>query len=239
MERTARSTIKKLTSLSALGTGALALAPAADASIIAYNGPPITLSIGSPAWHSGDNGSLQLPSISSTVGQLGFAVYQCGCGDVFAAVLGSPTLWMTATLLPGIPGSTGSGSYYFLKLVNAGVKQPYYYYGHSGPIASFQSVSGGLLSGGNGQFQDRFALFSFEPSAGVFDYGWVELSMRAGANPISAQLTIENYAYDDSGALIAAGEVPEPGTFGPTAIGALALGAVGLRRWRAARKKAA
>jgi hypothetical protein len=51
-----------------------------------------------------------------------------------------------------------------------------------------------------------------------------------------------SWAYDTSGAQIAAGQlesaVPEPDAFALTGLGALALGAAGLRRWRAARKAA-
>jgi hypothetical protein len=50
---------------------------------------------------------------------------------------------------------------------------------------------------------------------------------------------LEGYAYDDSGAYIPAGDtggIPEPSTFVLTGLGALVLGAAGLRRWRAARK---
>jgi hypothetical protein len=50
---------------------------------------------------------------------------------------------------------------------------------------------------------------------------------------------LEGWAYDDSGDQIAAGDtggVPEPSTMALAGLGALALGAAGLRRWRAARK---
>ena len=46
-------------------------------------------------------------------------------------------------------------------------------------------------------------------------------------------------AYEDSGATIQAGAIPEPGTAIPTGLAALALGATGIRRWRKSRKQAA
>ena len=50
-------------------------------------------------------------------------------------------------------------------------------------------------------------------------------------------LTIHDWAYDDTGAVLPAGVVPEPASTG-MGLGALALGAAGLRRWRKTRKVA-
>jgi hypothetical protein len=51
-------------------------------------------------------------------------------------------------------------------------------------------------------------------------------------------VTLVDYAYDASGAQIPAGDtgVPEPSTLDLTGLAALALGAKGVRAWRAARK---
>ncbi|HTS76002.1 MAG TPA: hypothetical protein VMG40_07355 [Bryobacteraceae bacterium] len=98
-------------------------------------------------------------------------------------------------------------------------------------------------SGGNPAFTDKYALFHFGPSAG--DYGWVELSLQlanaggsSGAN--GPNVTIVSYAYDNDGVILAAGsetESPEPSTFELSGLAALALGAAGVRRWRAVRAK--
>jgi hypothetical protein len=70
-------------------------------------------------------------------------------------------------------------------------------------------------------------------NTGAVNYGWVELQTTATTG---FPATIVGYAYDNSGAPIAAGAVPEPGTTAALALGALSLGAVGLRRWRLARQ---
>ena len=65
--------------------------------------------------------------------------------------------------------------------------------------------------------------------------------MEIGFTTISTQdyatmLTIHDWAYDDTGAVLPAGVVPEPASTG-MGLGALALGAAGLRRWRKTRQR--
>jgi hypothetical protein len=110
------------------------------------------------------------------------------------------------------------------------------------PILSSTFVSGT----GHGSFQNRFALFKFD-QGGQTLFGWMQLSFSVssqfGADPaFGPELTIHDFAYDDSGALIDAGQttatVPEPSTAVSTGLAALALGAAGLRSWRRNRKAA-
>ena len=70
-------------------------------------------------------------------------------------------------------------------------------------------------------------------ATGATNYGWAQLSISASY--ISQPRTIVGYAYDDTGAAIAAGAVPEPTTNAALGLGALALGAMGVRRWRKAK----
>jgi hypothetical protein len=247
MGRLRTKTARKLASLSALGAGALVLAPdsAEAASIFAYNGAPITLNFTSSSdplnpspstsWFAGMNGSLPLPSPAI----LAFGLYSCHCGHAKAGILGNFAAFNTQLL-----GTVSTSATSFLRLFNPGATMSVRGFSGVYPIASFVSYNSSLLSGGNGQFAHKFALFSFyNSSQSATDYGWAELSLSAFNNfdgTVTETLTIDNYAYDDSGARIAAGDVgsvPEPGTMGSMAFGALALGAVGLRRWRAARQK--
>lgn len=96
-------------------------------------------------------------------------------------------------------------------------------------------------SGANGTY---YKLFEFT-SSGQTDYGWLELNGSV-SNVVGPDVQILGVAYDNTGAIIAAGNqtgpgpsVPEPSTMVLSGLAALALGAEGLRRWRAARKQAA
>ena len=96
---------------------------------------------------------------------------------------------------------------------------------------------------------DFYLLFQFNPTGSQVDYGWLHLfgppvTADVCGCALGPDVVAVDMAFDDSGALIAAGDTgaastPEPATMFPTAFAALALGATGVRRWRASRKKAA
>jgi hypothetical protein len=77
------------------------------------------------------------------------------------------------------------------------------------------------------------------------DYGWIDVQVVSnGANSSSGYTTtIYGWAYDNSGASILAGAtasaVPEPTTLSLFGLGALALGARGLRNLKSRRKQSA
>ena len=90
-------------------------------------------------------------------------------------------------------------------------------------------------------FSHDYLLFKFQDSTqgNALKYGWVDVSfnnsnLSTGEGP---QLTIWRYAYDTTGAVLAAGAVPEPGSVSLLALGALALGAKGVRSWKRNRPK--
>ena len=80
--------------------------------------------------------------------------------------------------------------------------------------------------------------FQFKPS-GTMLYGWANVTLTAGGS--YGSFVINEWAYDDSGSSIQAGQtsaVPEPATYA-LGLGALALGAAGLRRMRQRKRLAA
>ncbi len=81
-------------------------------------------------------------------------------------------------------------------------------------------------------------LFRFDPDGSGFRYGWFDISYSS----LTDDLTINGWAFDDTGALLGAGhletvDVPEASTLVPAGLFALAAGAAGLRRRRAAQRK--
>ena len=99
---------------------------------------------------------------------------------------------------------------------------------------------------GTNVLQDRqgdfYLLFTFNPTGSQDLYGWIHLN-GLSTNPCGCGPTLDtqliDMAFDDSGAFVPSGSTPEPATFIPTGLGALALGATSLRQWRKSRKQAA
>lgn len=81
----------------------------------------------------------------------------------------------------------------------------------------------------------EYVLFRFDVGSQT-DYGWLELALGnpGGSGPF---VRLIGYAYDTDGQPIPAGALPEPQRL-PLALGALALGAVGVREWRKKRRAA-
>ena len=84
-----------------------------------------------------------------------------------------------------------------------------------------------------GTFTDKYFLFSFN-NAGTTDYGYIYGS-ETNSTYGGMNFNFISYAYDNTGAVIAAGAVPEPSSVALLGIGALVTGAAGVRRWKAAK----
>jgi hypothetical protein len=101
--------------------------------------------------------------------------------------------------------------------------------------------SGGFSNSGNAAFSgsSKYLLFQFT-NLSTTNFGWIELTNATtgvtGALKSAYSVTLGQWAYDDSGAPILAGQevapVPEPATATLAMGGALVAGAAGLRRWR-------
>jgi len=63
---------------------------------------------------------------------------------------------------------------------------------------------------------------------GQYNYGWAQISLSSSFS--SQPRTFVQYAYDDSGAFIALGLIPEPST--TALLGLMAAGALGVSVWR-------
>ncbi len=93
-----------------------------------------------------------------------------------------------------------------------------------------------------GHYTDAYFAFTFRDTtkANQLDYGWLEASLvHDGYNTLDVDALA--YAWEPDGAQLALGATPsdvapEPGSLGTMAIGAMVLGAVGVRRWKAVRK---
>ncbi len=85
-------------------------------------------------------------------------------------------------------------------------------------------------------YNHEYILFEFKDSTqgNAMLYGWAEVSLF-NANISSSEgpeVTVWRYAYDNTGAPLASGSVPEPSSAALLVLGALALGSKGLRLWR-------
>lgn len=241
-----RKSAKRLASLAALGVGAVAVGSEEAQADIVY--VDLSSSPGKVGFDAGFGSTFRIPLLP-----LGPAItflasrYVPGSGSissvlsVYARGKGGARLaarFFSGTLATFGKGATGSTSTLFpAKSALVGARTRF--------------TSGGSTSYGLGTFTNRYALFAF-PNGGQLDFGWILLSESVSLgglgpkslNPADAaggpDVTILGYAYDTSGNPLPAGTTsPEPSTLELSGLGALALGAVGVRRWRAARRKAA
>ncbi len=90
-------------------------------------------------------------------------------------------------------------------------------------------------------YANKYLAFVFQDSdqGNALRYGWVEISLSMpGYNAGGPLVTIFGYAYDNTGAKPTMGQapVPEPSSGALLALGAMALGSRGLRKWREKRQ---
>jgi hypothetical protein len=211
----------KLVSLLALAAGAAAMPQTSNADIIYTESGAVVSWDNARVFNTGYSTTGALPGNV----QLGFNAFRIGVPYV------SSTRFVTG-------GARGSG---YLRLRLNLVTQPLLWADIPGNIAALASFGSASDFSNTGGFGPAYMAFEFKDStqAGTpMRYGWVGLSMVNG-NLISGgdypRLTVSGWAYDNTGAQIPMGAtapVPEPSAMGLLALGALTLGAQGVRSWR-------
>jgi hypothetical protein len=85
-------------------------------------------------------------------------------------------------------------------------------------------------------FDHEYLLFKFKDSTQVgspLRYGWIDVSLfNPGTATNTPLVTVWGYAFDNTGAPLPTGTIPEPAPVAMLALGALTLGATGVRAWR-------
>ncbi len=197
-----------------------AMSPSAKADIV-YSGP-LTLNI--PSTTAGIYLNV-VTGVSATTptGSPGWDLNPWGTGNLFlygstgGGVLDNLTGGSSVTLADNLPvGTSVTAAFTFGSVA----------------VESTGATAFNLSSSAN------YAGFRFlNETTGVTDYGWVQFSISTTF--IAQPRSIVGYAYDNTGAAIAVGAVPEPGTTAALGLGALALGAVGVRRLRQSKQAVA
>lgn len=121
-------------------------------------------------------------------------------------------------------------------------------FGQPWGLASFYKVAVGVRNDANGRapaadYNHKYLSFQFGDStqANATRYGWVEIGLTInGYNAGGPLVTVYRYGWENTGLQPTMGQtpVPEPSSAAVLALGAMALGARGMRTWRQKRDAA-
>ena len=225
-----KQTIEKLSGLAAIST---AMGTSADAALVASATIPSGgfVSPSSPGtinWDIDNDGTndfrFLLTSTSFSTSYYG-TLYMRDLGDArVARPDGSSNIF--AKLSSGAKLGTAADGLSF----NAATESRTLVISYSGTnITGYYPANGSWSLGDTGYFGFKFT------SSGNTHYGWAEMTLSSGSQPWA---TINEAWYNDTpDGEVTVGVVPEPAEVG-LGLGALALGAAGLRRMRQKRKAA-
>jgi hypothetical protein len=220
--RLTKKSAARLASISALGAGALGVAAGTAEAAVHYSALNVKVGFGTGF---GNNATL---TITGTVTIFVFRSSTRGTGP--HAGYQAWSVWLNGS---SIEASNASAGQTWNQLIGGG-KRSEEELGQR--LISTSTDFVGRTQSPNGTF---YRLFRFRMNrTGPYYYGWLELSQTV-TGTVGPEVTVLGYAWDDTGAMIQAGqttsntpETPLPSTMLLGALGALALGAVGLRRWR-------
>jgi hypothetical protein len=226
----------KLISLLALATGAVAMPQTSNADIIFTDLSSNPALVG---WGNGysDSFTFSLPGTSDfgfVRGQYTFTGFSTFVGTytfysqyVTAGLVGTGNAGLQAQGGFVVPLNAGQAwDQGFQTYLNAGVGVATAVYYPILPTARGRNPLNG--------YDHKFLAWAFTDTTqgGATRYGWVEISLLITDFPVGPNVTIWGYAYDNTGAEPTMGQIPEPASGSLMALGALALGARGLRSWR-------
>ena len=245
MSRSRKATLQRLLSLTSLGAAALVVG-AGDARATVFWSGPITTgnNVG-----FGSGGASSATVLSSGLGpaKLRFVLSRSSTSGshlvrIAGKYLGGNTLFFggASGFLNGFKkGSTLQGS----RIRGGMVARRSQFTSRTTNSSGFVSTNTVKSHVNNFKSGNSYALFSFKAGS-VIDQGWAKLNVSVSNNS-GPLVTLESYAYDDTGRALAAGDisapVPEPSGDGVelTALAVLVMGGSAVRRWRTFRRAAA
>jgi hypothetical protein len=223
----------KLVSLLALATGAVAMPQTGQADIIYtdLSSSPVAVNYSSaPFWFT-------VPGTA----QVGFFGAQQTVTTTYFSVQTYKYRLVVAGISQGSAGAVG-GDGNFVQHLPPGATWDQ-------PAGLFYNIPVGYASDGGvvnpiAGYNNRYMAWSFVDDSlqtPAERYGWAEINLSvAGYNAGGPTVTVLRYGFDDTGAKPTMGQtpIPEPTSGALLVMGAMALGARGLRKWRQTRQPA-